>query len=336
MDDIKYRKARRRPNRRGGRMVSRLVGLLVATALLTGTFVVATAVSASAWVTGQSAVASCEGPQVVITGTFHNNEPDSWGTKGDMSVTMVLGDKKDGPKVVLHQDSGTFAINTGLSVLGAGKVRFDLLWADGRPGYDKRYADFNAFDCRTPVKPAITQTKPNCDNPNITATGVAEQGVTWTPESVKIAPGKTDTLTAGLDDTVILAEGGQTVFNVVNTFDPGTCFVAHKNPKGHVKCGCKGDPSGVMNNSKSNVTVTYKARAVLRGNVVFTQTVEVKAGAKRDYSFGGHRIFKPGTKLVLKAVGTVLDTDKVGPKCPKPPHSGLPKVVVPKVLVPKA
>lgn len=316
--------------------MSRLVGLSAATALALGV-IAATPGVANAWSTDQHASAACEGTSAVITGTFFNSEPNSWGAKGDMKVRMVRilpngtdGEKTD-IKVVIHQQPATpFTINTGLSVLGAGKVRFDLWWADGRSGYDKRFADFNGVDCRTPVTPAIVQTTPNCAHPNSTATGVAEEGVTWTPASVVLAPGESSTLNAGVDETHVLSEGAQTVFNVVNTFDPGTCFVAHKNPKGHIKCGCKGDPSAVLNNSKSNVTVTYKARAVLRGNVVFTQTVEVRAGAKRDYSFGGHRIFKPGTKLVLKAVGEVLDTDKVGPKCPKPPHSGLPKVVVPK------
>lgn len=329
MDDIVYRKARRRPNRRGGSWMKRLVALPVATVLVAGTFVVATAVSASAWVTGQSSVAICEGTQAVIGGSFTNLEPETRDSKYDMKVTMKYGSLQDGPKLVVEQATEKFSIPTGKSTLDSGKVVFYLEWV-GRSGTDKREASFEAIDCRTPVTPAIVQTTPNCAHPNSTATGVAQEGVTWTPASVVLAPGESSTLNAGVDETHVLSEGAQTVFNVVNTFDPGTCFVAHKNPKGHIKCGCKGDPSAVLNNSKSNVTVTYKARAVLRGNVVFTQTVEVRAGAKRDYSFGGHRIFKPGTKLVLKAVGEVLDTDKVGPKCPKPPHSGLPKVVVPK------
>ena len=96
-----------------------------------------------------------------------------------MKVTMVFGDHSDGPKVVVRQTSGDFVIDTGLSKLGAGKVRFDLWWADGRPGYDKRFASFDATDCRQQVTPAITQTESTCQNPNVTLTGVPQGGVTW-------------------------------------------------------------------------------------------------------------------------------------------------------------
>ena len=45
----------------------------------------------------------------------------------------------------------------------------------------------------------------------------------------------------------------------------------------------------------------------------------------------------PMAEVVLRANGHVLDRLKVGPRCPEePPHSGLPRPVVPKVVVPKA
>lgn len=330
MVPIVYSGARRRPNRQGGNWMRRLVALLVATVLAAAGLVFGTVTAAGAWSTDEDAAASCDGSTVVLKGTFFNAEPQSWGTKGDMNVAMVFGDLKDGPKTVVRQTAGEFRIDTGLSQLGAGKVRFDLTWADGRPGYDKRFASFDATDCRQQVTPAVIQTKPTCQNPNVTLTGVPQGGVTWSPGSVVIAPGESGTVTATLDDTVVLAPGAQTEFTVANTFEPNECFVPHKKPRGHIKCGCKGDPSGVLDNSRSNVAVSYVARAVRHGDVVFRQVVKVGAGDVRGYSFGGDRKFKPGTKLVLRADGHVLDRLVVGPRCPKPPHSGLPKVVIPK------
>lgn len=328
--------SRRHPNRPGGNWMRRLVVLPVATAVATTGLVVATATGAAAWSTEQDADASCEASTVVLRGTFFNNEPQNWGSKGDMKVRMVriLPNGADGEqtetKVVVRQTSGDFQIDTGLPQLGAGQVRFDLWWADGRSGYDKRYASFDATDCRRSVTPRVTKTEPTCQNPNLTLTGVPQIGVTWEPRFVVIAPGQSGTVAASLDEYTVLTQGAQTVFTETNTFNPDDCFVPRKKPRGHINCGCKGDPSGVLDNTRSNVAVSYVAKATRNGHVVFTEVVKVGAGHKRGYSFGGHKKFKPGTKLVLRSNGHVLDRLKVGPRCPQPPHSGLPKVVVPK------
>lgn len=99
------------------------------------------------------------------------------------------------------------------------------------------------------------------------------------------------------------------------------CITPVQRPTANLRCGCKGDPSGMLNNTRSDVTTVYDVK-VKRGNKTVRHfNPRVLAGEKRAI-FTGHAKFRPGDRIIVNAKGMDRVVKRVPPRCPKIP-SGL-------------
>ena len=120
---------------------------------------------AYAWSTKQHVSVYCASHTVSFKVTFTNTEHLTSG-KG---MNVVAVDEQSGKFVdlgaVLPGRSAEGVIDTGLSKVGSGRVRFDLTWTSGHSGSDKRYVSYGAFHCV-----ASTPEPTDCVSPPPTAT----------------------------------------------------------------------------------------------------------------------------------------------------------------------
>ena len=106
---------------------------------------------------------------------------------------------------------GTVAPGETVTVTAAAEAGYVL--APGQNVWEHTFAE--AEDCTEPteVTPRVTFTDPTCDNEN-TASWTGEQidGVTYEVTEGEVGPGQTVTVTATLDEDLVLAKGATTTF----------------------------------------------------------------------------------------------------------------------------
>ena len=196
------------------RIAALVAGSVVAVAV-GGTLAVVNATQAAAWTATPTATAKCNTDGIiVISGTLANNETTAG---GDMSVTMSVTGKSDGPKAVAHGTTWNFSVNTGVSSVTAGTATFALSWI-GRSGSDTRTASYGALSCvMGSVKANLsgpTQCLASSETPNVTATvtnGPVAQNVRIV---VKINSAVTGAQTI-IDDTIAMSVGQVKSFKVL-------------------------------------------------------------------------------------------------------------------------
>jgi hypothetical protein len=155
---------------------------------------------AGAWTVEATASTSCVGGQVVVNGTFTNEDT---GANQGMLVSMdTKGSTPDGPKLVTpNGGSADFQIDTGQSVVPAQfYVYFSETWANGMQGSDSTQVITSGNSC--PVQPTTTTTVPPVTTTTLPPTTTTTPPTTPTtvpqpqPTPVVTSPPATTTPTA--------------------------------------------------------------------------------------------------------------------------------------------
>lgn len=107
---------------------------------------------AHGWETDEDATSLCVNNEAAIDVSFTNQE-------SSRGINVLATDLQSGRSVdlgtVAPGDTATGRILTGMQVMAAGQVRFDLTWASGH-GSDVRFADYETRDCTPPPAPECT------------------------------------------------------------------------------------------------------------------------------------------------------------------------------------
>jgi len=176
-----------------------------------------------AWKTAQSAQAVCSDLGTVdLQVSFTNTEPVNlvW------CMNVVATDLRTGESIDLGSveagETATGVIETNISPLGAGQVRFELTWCDGRKGIDSRTVSYDATTCQLPSptpKPTLTPSPSPTEGPSPTPTPTPTPPVTTTPgSSPTITPSATVTSSPSPTTTVTITQSSTPT--TVPTFTP--------------------------------------------------------------------------------------------------------------------
>jgi hypothetical protein len=117
-----------------------------------GTSTLLTSGTAAAWHVRPSVEATCNGTTVRFVVHVDNTETDP-----AKAMTVTATDLQTGKVVSLGSvaagHSGTGAIDTGLTTVKAGAIRFAETWTSGPAGTDQRRVEYPKFGCDPP--PAV-------------------------------------------------------------------------------------------------------------------------------------------------------------------------------------